>query len=177
MPRAALCALVLVLGVSVGASAALAQAGAVRCIVTANGAPATGTITLVREGERVEGGSCDQQFRVPAGEYAAVVRLDGALDHPSREKSIRVVMGETAVVKVNFKTAVLQVDIKTKSRGGAAMVMVLKGGKKIGTLGSGVAAHITAATYDVVVRYGGQEQRFEKVKLRPGQHRILRAQF
>jgi hypothetical protein len=56
------------------------------------------------------------------------------------------------------------------------MVTVNRGSTRIGTLGSGVAARLSTGTYEVIVRLGGEEQRYS-VDLRPGQRRLVRAQF
>ena len=71
---------------------------------------------------------------------------------------------------------VLEVRIEAKSQQGTGLVAVEKDGKRIGTLGSGVAARLSAGAYEVIVRIGGKEQRHD-VDLRPGHRRGVRAQF
>lgn len=154
-----------------------AEAGVVRCAITENGAPATGTITLTQGDKRIASGACRTGLKAAPGKYTAVTRLDRALDHPTRSEPIVVAADRPVEIKANFKTATLQLQIQTKGRGGAAIVTVLRDGKKIGTLGVGVTAPISEGDYQVIVQYGGQEQRFDKVQLRAGQHRILRARF
>ncbi|MCZ6805902.1 MAG: hypothetical protein O7F08_03040 [Deltaproteobacteria bacterium] len=153
-----------------------AQAGEIRCSVTANGAPASGTIVVERDGREAAGGSCGIAISVPAGKWRATVRLDGALDNPSKRVDVDVTAGKTTPVRVNFQTGVLEVRIEAKGGSGTGMVTVNRGSKRIGTLGAGVAAQLSAGNYEVVVRYGGQERRYA-VNLRPGQHRVVRAQF
>jgi hypothetical protein len=158
------------------AGAAEAQTGKIRCSVTENGAPARGTIAVEQGGRKVGAGSCGAVLSVPAGKCKVTVRLDGALDNPSKTVDIQVVAGKTAPVAVDFQTGVLEVRVETKGQRGTAMVTVNRGSKRIGTLGSGVAAHLSAGSYQIVVRLGGQEQRYT-VDLRPGQRRLVRAQF
>ena len=73
-------------------------------------------------------------------------------------------------------TGVLEVRIEAKGQSGTGIVTVNRGAKRIGTVGSGVGARLSAGSYEVVVRLGGQERRYS-VDLRPGQRRVVRAQF
>ena len=155
---------------------AAAQSGEIRCSVTTNGAPASGTIVVERDGREAAGGSCGTVISVPAGKWSATVRLDGALDNPSKKVAVTVTAGKATPVRVDFKTGVLEVRIEAKGGSGTGMVTVNRGSKRIGTLGAGVAAQLSAGNYEVVVRYGGQERRYT-VDLRPGQRRLVRAQF
>lgn len=162
--------------IAISASQAEAQTGEVRCTVTENGAAAKGSVVVEQDGRRVGSSSCGAALSVPAGPATATVRLDGALDNPSQTKSIQVVAGKTTPVAVDFATGALEVRIEAKSGRGTGLVTVNRGSKRIGTLGSGVAARLSAGTYEVVVRLGGQERRYS-VDLRAGQHRTVRAQF
>ena len=153
-----------------------AQTGQIRCSVTTNGAPASGTIVIERDGRERAGGSCGTAISVPAGKWRATVRLDGALDNPSKKIDVTVKAGKATPVQVDFKTGVLEVRIEAKGRSGTGMVTVNRGSKRIGTLGAGVAAVLSTGNYEVVVRYGGQERRYT-IDLRPGQRRLVRAQF
>jgi len=155
---------------------AAAQTGEIRCSVTTNGAPASGTIVVERDGRDAAGGSCGTTISVPAGKWTATVRLDGALDNPSKKVEVTVTTGKATPVRVDFQTGVLEVRIEAKGASGTGMVTVNRGSKRIGTLGAGVAAQLSAGIYEVVVRYGGQERRYT-VDLRPGQRRLVRAQF
>ncbi|MGB5682957.1 MAG: hypothetical protein WBM47_13990, partial [Polyangiales bacterium] len=105
-----------------------------------------------------------------------IVHLDGALDNPAQTVEVVAVAGKTTPVTVDFETAMLEVRIEAREQRGTGLVAVEKNGKRIGTLGSGVAARLSAGAYVVVVRLGGEEQR-HAVDLRPGQRRIIRAQF
>ncbi len=159
-----------------GAGAAQAQTGKIRCSLTENGAPARGTIVVERDGREIGGGSCGSALSVPAGRCKVTVRLDGTLDNPSKSVGIQVSVGKTTPVSVDFQTGVLEVRIETKGLRGTGIVTVSRGGKRIGTLGSGVAATLSAGSYEIVVRLGGKERRYA-VDLRPGQRRLVRAQF
>lgn len=158
------------------AGGAKAQSGKVLCSVTENGAPARGTVSVTQNGKELGAGSCGTGVPVPAGKCKVIVRLDGALDNPSQVVDTEVKPGETVPVNVDFKTGVLEVRIESKAQSGTGLVTVNRGSTRIGTLGSGVAARLSAGIYQVVVRLGGQERRYE-VELRPGQRRVVRAQF
>jgi len=153
-----------------------AQSGEIRCSVTENSAPARGTVSVTQDGKDVAAGSCGTTLPVPAGKCKVTVRLDGALDNPSQVVNVEVSRGQTAPVTVDFKTGVLEVRIESKAQSGTGLVTVNRGTERIGTLGSGVAARLSAGPYQVVVRLGGQERRYD-VDLRPGQRRLVRAQF
>ena len=132
-------------------------------------------MSLEREGTKT-GGSCGPPISVRAGKWQATVRLAGALDHPSKRLEVDVVAGRTSPVRVDFPTGVLRVRIEAKGRSGTGVVTIRRGSRRIGTLGAGVAASLSAGTYDVVVRYAGKEKRY-RVELRPGQSRLVRARF
>ncbi|NOQ84202.1 MAG: hypothetical protein GQ551_09345 [Myxococcales bacterium] len=170
--------LALVLGVSLfcGAGAAEAQSGQIRCSVTENGSPARGTIVVEQNGREVGGGSCSAVVSAPAGKCKVTVRLDGTLDNPSKSVDVTVSADKTSPISVDFQTGVLEVRIETKGQRGTGIVTVNRGSKRIGTLGNGVAARLSAGRYEVVVRLGGEERRYS-VDLRAGQRRLVRAQF
>jgi hypothetical protein len=159
-----------------GAGSAEAQTGEIRCSVTENGSPARGTIVVEQNGREVGGGSCGSPLSVPVGKSRVTVRLDGTLDNPAKSLNVEVSAAKPATVSVDFQTGVLEVRIETKGRRGTGMVTVNRGSTRIGTLGSGVAARLSTGTYEVIVRLGGEEQRYS-VDLRPGQRRLVRAQF
>ena len=169
-------AIVLGMGLSGASNIAVAQEGQIQCAATENGTPSNGTVAVEQGGRTVASGSCRRPLSVPVGKSKVTVRLDGALDNPARTVEVEVTAGQTMQVTVDFKTAVLEVRIEAKSQQGTGLVAVEKDGKRIGTLGSGVAARLSAGAYEVVVRLGGKEQRYP-VDLRPGQRRVVRAQF
>ena len=158
------------------AGSAHAQTGAILCTVTENGAPARGTFEAKQSGKKVGSGSCGDALTVPPGQYKVSLTLDGALDTPTKIANVTVKAGKTAPLTIDFKTGVLEVRVEAKAQGGTAQITVMRGSERIGTVGSGVPARLTAGAYEVVVRLGGQERRFD-VDLRPGQRRLVRAQF
>jgi hypothetical protein len=159
-----------------GAGAAKAQTGEILCSITDNGAPARGTIAVEQNGKEVAAGSCGAALAVPAGKCKVTVRLDGTLDNPSKTVNLEVSAGKTAPVAVDFQTGVLEVRIETKGQSGTGIVTLNRDSKRVGTLGSGVAARLSVGSYELVVRLGGQERRYA-VDLRPGQRRLVRVQF
>lgn len=150
--------------------------GQIRCAVTENGNPARGTVEIEQQGRRVASGSCGRSHSVPAGVCKVTVRLDGALDNPAKTVTVQAEASKTVPVTVDFATAVLEVRIEAKGGRGTGLVAVEKAGRRIGTIGSGVPARLSAGAYEVVVRLGGNEKRYA-VELKPGQHRLVRAEF
>lgn len=158
-------------------SPAQAQGGRIACRILENGGVASGTIVVTRGQQQVATGSCGSPVAVPAGQYTVVLRLDGALDRPEQTRNVTVAAGATASVEADFPTAILEVVIEADGRRAAGLAEIQRGGARVGTLGSGVAAHVSAGTYDVIVRYRTQERRFDAVQLARGQRRALRATF
>lgn len=169
-------AIVVGVGLAGTSGVAMAQEGQIQCTVTENGAPSNGTVAVEQNGKQVASGSCKRALSVPPGKSQVTLRLDGALDNPAKTIEVLVTPGKTTRATADFKTAVLEVRIDSKDQRGTGLVAVEKDGKRIGTLGSGVAAKLSAGAYEVVVRLGGAEQR-HAVDLRPGQRRVVRAQF
>ena len=157
-------------------SAARAQTGQIECVVSENGSPARGSFVVEQSGRKVASGSCGRPLSVPPGPSKVTVRLDGALDNPAKTVDVTVTEGKTTPARVDFETAVLEVRIEAKGKSGTGMVSVEKGGRRIGTMASGVPARLSAGSYEVVVRLDGKERR-TAVDLRPGQRRLVRAQF
>lgn len=151
--------------------------GRIACQITENGQPATGNVTIRRGATDVASGSCGEPLAVPPGSYVVVLRLDGALDRPEQTRSVDVRPGATETLAANFATAVLEVSIQAEGRRAAGMARIMKNGRQIGMLGSGVSAHLSTGTYDVVVRYRTREQRFDGVTLAAGERRVLDASF
>src|SRR5690242_11695660 len=85
--------------------ASRAQArGHVACRITENGAAASGTVTVRRDGNEVASGTCGSPVAVPPGEYDVVLGLDGAIDRPERTQHVTVRAGATAEVSADFQT-------------------------------------------------------------------------
>ena len=161
---------------AVPASAA-APEGKVACEVKENGEPASGTISL-RQGEtEVASGPCGKPLSAPAGQYTALIELDGALDGPQQQQPVSVDAGKTAQVSAQFATGLLEVRIQSQGRDTAGMAVIRKDGKQIGTLGSGVAAHLSTGRYEVVARYRSQQKAFADVVIAAGQRTTLDAAF
>lgn len=172
---------ILVLGALVPAMPVDAQSGRgrIQCRVQENGRAASGTMTATPKaasGKAIEG-SCDAAHTVAPGTYEVTVHLDGALDQPSKKKTLRVRAGKIVQVPVNFSTGTLRIQVETDGRRAAGLAVIYKDGKRIGTLGSGVAGHLSTGTYDVVVRYRTDERRFEGVTIRRGEKRTVSARF
>lgn len=158
------------------AASASAQTGQILCSVTENGSPARGNVVVEQKGRQMAAGSCNGTLSVPAGKYEVTVRIDGVLDNPAKTRRVEVATDKTVPVSVDFKTGVLEVRIESQDHRGTGIVTVSQLGKRIGTLGSGVATHLSAGRYEVLVRLDGKERRYS-VDLKPGQRRLVRAQL
>jgi hypothetical protein len=154
-----------------------ADGGGVTCEIRENGQPGSGTIVVLQGATEVARGSCGKPLAVPAGDYIAVLSLDGALDGPEQRQALSVQANKAAKVAADFATGLLEVRIRSQGRDTAGMAVIRKGGKQIGTLGSGVAAHLSADTYQVVARYRTQQKAYDEVKIRPGERTVLDASF
>ena len=162
---------------SVPAAVAAAADGKVLCDVTENGQAATGTLTVMSGETEVASGPCGKPLGVAAGEYTAVVELDGALDGPKQRQPLSVQAGKLATLKAEFATGLLEVRIQSQGRDTAGMAVIRKDGAQIGTLGSGVAAHLSAGRYEVVARYRSQQKAFAEVTITAGKRTVLDAAF
>jgi hypothetical protein len=156
---------------------AAAEDGKVLCDVTENGQPASGTLTVLSGETEVATGPCGKPLSVAAGEYTAVIELDGALDGPKQRQPLTVQGGKVAPLKGEFATGLLEVRIKSQGRDTAGMAIIRKDGTQIGTLGSGVAAHLSAGRYEIVARYRSQQKAFAEVVITAGQRTVLDAAF
>jgi len=160
-----------------GASLHADSSGKVTCEITENGETATGVISVQRDGKEIATISCGRELSVPAGDYVAALRLDGAFDGPEQRQNIQVKPGAPLKLKANFATAVLEVRIASSGRRAAGMAVIKRGGQQLGTLGSGVQAHVSVGTYRVLVRYRAQEKDLGDITLTAGQHLTLDASF
>jgi hypothetical protein len=149
----------------------------VQCEITENGQPASGTVSVLREGSSVAEGSCGKPLALQPGSYEAVLRLDGAMDGPERRMPLEVATGKTTKLATDFATGVLEVKITSEGRAAAGMAILRKDGKQIGTLGSGVPGHLSVGTYDVVVRHRAVEKSFPAVVIARGERKTLEASF
>jgi hypothetical protein len=57
------------------------------------------------------------------------------------------------------------------------MAVIKRNGQQLGTLGSGVAAHVSTGTYRILVRYRSQEKDLGEVTITAGQRASLSAEF
>lgn len=150
----------------------------IQCRVEENGARANGTLRLLNGDREVTRRSCDgRPVEVPPGTYRAVLRLDGALDEPEREREVTVEAGKSARVEANFATGVLEIRVESGGRRTAGIAHVHREDQRIGTVSSGVSAHLSTGSYNIVVNYRGRERRFEGVALAAGERRVVQAEF
>jgi hypothetical protein len=158
-------------------SARAADNGKVACEVKENGKAASGTLSLLQDDKEVASGPCGKSLSVAAGDYDAVLSLDGALDGPQQKKAVKVSAGQTVNANADFATGLLEVRIRMQGRDTAGMAIIRKDGKQVGTLGSGVAAHLSTGSYQVVAKYRTQQKVFESVAIEQGKPTVLEASF
>lgn len=151
--------------------------GKVACNITENGQPASGVISVQKDGNEVATTSCGRELSVPVGNYVAALRLDGAFDGPEQRQNLEIKAGSTQRLTADFATAILDVRITSGGRRAAGMAVIKRKGQQLGTLGSGVTAHVSAGTYRILVRYRGQEKDLGDVTLSSGQRLSLDAAF
>jgi len=166
------------LGVLLMAVAVLAQDTAgVTCEIRENGQAGSGTIVVLQGETEVGRGSCGKPVALPAGDFTAVLSLDGALDGPEQRQSFSTRTNKNAKVTADFATGLLEVRIRSQGRDTAGMAVIRKAGQQIGTLGSGVAAHLSVGSYQVVARYRTQQKAYEEVQIKQGERTLLEASF
>ena len=156
-------------------ASAQAQSG-IQCQISENGNSATGTVVITRGAQRMATGSCGSPVSVRPGVYQVRVHLDGVLDRPIVQKRVHVLGGQISIVPANFVTGILEVRILSQGKRGVGSLVVRQGAKRLGTLGSGVAAHISAGTYTIDVEYRGRRKAY-RVTIAPGQHQKIHAKF
>lgn len=150
----------------------------ISCAIRENGSAATGTLRVTTSGgAAIHSGSCGGPVAVPPGSYKVVVGLDGALDGPEQTFNVNVRAGSTEAVDADFATGILQVRIESDGQQAAGMAIIRRAGKQLGTLGSGVTAHLSVGTYEVIARYRIKSQEFGSVSITRGQTTTLDARF
>lgn len=164
-------------GVSSPVHVGAQQRSRILCSATENGRAASGTVTVKQGDVEVATGTTGTAIAVPNGTYDVVITLDGAMDRPTNTSQVVVARGQQAAVAAAFETAVLEIEVEAGGRHAAGMATLTRNGVRIGTLGAGVPCHLSAGTYDVVVRYRGTDRRFDGVALSAGEHRSLTASF
>jgi hypothetical protein len=150
---------------------------AVQCEILENGEPASGTMLVLNGDKEVAEGTCGKPLALPEGSYTAVLRLDGAIDGP--EQRVPLVVGKAAPkpLKADFATGTVEVKVTSESKAAAGMAIIRKDGKQIGTLGSGVPAHLSAGTYDIEVRHRASSKTLSAVVVAKGDKKSLVVSF
>ena len=151
--------------------------GRVVCSITENGQPASGVISIQKDGNEIATTSCGRELAVPVGSYVAALRLDGAFDGPEQRQNIEIKPGAQQKLSADFATGVLEVRIASGGRRAAGMAVIKRNGQQLGTLGSGVAAHVSAGKYHIFVRYRSHEKDLGEVTITNGQRLSMDADF
>jgi hypothetical protein len=153
------------------------SAGKVVCGITENGQPASGVISVQKDGNEIATTSCGRELSVPVGNYVAALRLDGTFDGPEQRQNLEIKAGATQKLNADFATGILEVRISSGGRRAAGMAVIKRNGQQLGTLGSGVSAHVSAGNYRILVRYRAQEKDLGDVTISSGQRLSLEASF
>jgi hypothetical protein len=157
---------------------ALATGGArVTCEITENGQAASGTMAVVSGDAEIADGVCGKPLAIPPGTHEVVLRLDGALDGPELRRSLDAASGKTTPLTGDFATGLLEVRIQSDGKDTAGIAVIRKGGRQIGTLGSGVTAHLSVGSYEVIARYRTHQRRFDTVRIERDQRTALSVGF
>jgi hypothetical protein len=151
--------------------------GRVSCEITENGGTGSGVVSIQRDGHEIATGACGHEFSVPEGDYIAALRLDGALDGPEQKQPLSIRSGLLSKLKADFATGVLEVRVTNQGRRAAGLAIIKRNGQQLGTLGTGVGAHLSAGTYRILVRYRTHEKDLGDVNLAAGQRVALDATF
>ena len=151
--------------------------GHVTCAITENGQTASGVISIQKDGNEIATTSCGRDLPVPVGNYVAALRLDGTFDGPEQRQNIEVKAGGSQKLSADFKTGILEVRITSGGRRAAGMAVIKRNGQQLGTLGSGVSAHVSAGTYRILVRYRSNEKDLGEVTINSNQRLSLDAAF
>lgn len=151
--------------------------GRAGCQITENGAAANGTLVVRRGATEVARGTCAQSFTLPAGAYTATLTLDGIVDAPTQTAPLTVRGGVVTLARANFQTSILIVTLEQNGRRVPGRVALLRGGVRVGSIGSGVTSRVSAGTYDLEVRFRGQTRVLRGVTLAPTQRRGVRVRF
>jgi hypothetical protein len=160
------------------ASPVLAEpTGRVICSIAENGQPASGVISVQKDGNEIATTSCGRELAVPVGSYVAALRLDGAFDGPEQRQNIEIKPGASQKLSADFATGVLEVRITSGGHRAAGMAVIKRNAQQLGTLGSGVSAHLSAGKYRILVRYRNQEKDLGDMTIASGQRLSLDANF
>src|SRR5262245_31834669 len=123
--------------------------GHVSCAITENGQTASVFFFKQKTAYEIATTSCGRELPVPVGNYVAALRLDGTFDGPEQRQNIEVKAGGSQKLSADFKTGILEVRITSGGRRAAGMAVIKRNGQQLGTLGSGVTAHVSAGTYRI----------------------------
>jgi hypothetical protein len=166
----------LTLALALGLCATASAESRIRCQVDENGAPAQARIDVSSNGRVIASGSCGNPIAVPAGSYSATLTLENVIDRPTRTVQVSVPLNGEGVARASFATSIVEVIFSVSGRTTQGTAILMRDGREIGTLGTGVPVRVSAGSYQLVARYQAQSRSYA-LALSPGQRRSLRAQF
>lgn len=160
-----------------GVPAQAPRKGQIDCTILENGATASGVMVVRRGGQEMATGTCGKAVSVDSGSYEVVMRLDGALDRPEKVQKVNLKPGSKLTLNASFETGLLELHATQGGRKAAAMAVISQSGRRVGSLGMGVTGRLSTGSYDVALRYRGEEKQFNGVTVSVGARRVLDAAF
>ncbi len=150
--------------------------GLVRCTVTAAGTLAPATVEVRHQGRVIASGTCGERISVPAGRYDATITLERAIDRPQQTVPLFVPEDGVGTARAAFDTSILEVRFFQNGRRTFGQAILEQNGRVIGSIGSGVVAHVSSGRVTIRARHL-TEWRTYTVDLAPGQRRAIIARF
>lgn len=148
------------------------------CIAFENGAYAPAHARITDRGNVVWEGPCGAEpAALGEGTYEVAITLDGALDRPTKTRTVSLTEGQDVTIEASFETSILEVRIQHDRERAAGIVRVLRDGQLVGTLGSYIPARLSSGEYSLVVSYRTESQTIDPFVLVPGQRRAFTVSF
>jgi len=155
--------------------------GAFRCTVLENGTAGAASYRVVKGSTTVATGRCgNPAANLEAGDYRIIVTLDGMADGANRNMPLTIRDGRTSSVRAVFETSRLTVTTVHNGRRIPGRAVLIKDGRTVASLGSGVYSKVSSGRYQVrvSVSYGSiRGSRTIDLDLAPGQVRALNVPF
>ncbi len=150
--------------------------GQLGCEVTSDGWIGQGLMEVRDSGRVIASGGCGAPLEVPAGRYDVTLTFLDALDRPQQTVPVVVPEGGVARATASFATAILEVRITKDGAAAPGITSIVRDGREVGTVGSGVVARLSAGRYELNTRHR-LETKTSVVDLASGQRRAVRAAF
>ncbi|MGE0786882.1 MAG: hypothetical protein AB7S26_14515 [Sandaracinaceae bacterium] len=150
--------------------------GSLACDVTENTLTADATYEVRSAGRVVASGSCATPATLAVGTYDVTLTLMTALDRPQRTVQVTVPANATATASARFDTGLIEVRIMKDRAPAGGVTMIYRDGVLVGTIGTGLVAHLSPGRYDLTARYHLETKAYQ-VDLTTGMRRGITANF